>query len=97
MLPYEFDPQAIDDIATARDWYEEQRPNLGEKFFDQVLRTIRGIREHPMAAPEVEPGIRATRCGKYPYRLYFRIINNQIQVLAVYHTARDPKRWNQSR
>ena len=34
MLPYEFDPQAIDDIAAARDWYEEQRPNLGEKLFD---------------------------------------------------------------
>jgi plasmid stabilization system protein ParE len=96
MLPYEFDPQAISDIAAARDWYEQHGPDLGNKFFDEVLRTIRAIRQHPEAAPEIESGVRATRCGNFSYRMYFRVVDNKVQVLAVYHTARDPKRWNKA-
>src|SRR5205809_6844117 len=94
MLDYEFSERAIRDITSNRDWYDKRQSDLGNRFFDDVLMTIRFAREHPYACPETSPAIRATRCRRFPYQVYFEIQLNGIFILAVYHTARDPTRWN---
>jgi toxin ParE1/3/4 len=30
---------------------------------------------------------------RFPYAIYYRVLADRIRVLAVYHTSRDPSRW----
>ena|SRR5438552_6107220 len=94
MLPYNLSPRAARDIASARNWYDQQKPDLGNRFLDAVLLTIRTIRERPNSFPLAARRTRATLCDPFPYRVYFRPEQGRIVVLAVYHAARDPARWN---
>jgi len=96
MIDYDLTERAVQDIAFARDWYDRRRIDLGNKFLDAVLTAIAAARERPMSCPEVRRGVRAIRCRRFPYRVYFEVKADRIVVLAVYHTARDPKRWDDS-
>lgn len=88
MRSYEFTERAVSDLARARNWYDRLRDGLGNQFIDAVLAAIRIARERPTSCPSVRKGVRAVRCSRFPYRVYFETH------LAVYHTARNARRWN---
>ena len=92
-LPYELSARAERDIANACDWYDEQRPDLCDRFMEDLLATITTITERPTSCPTVLKDVRALLCDTFPYRVYFKIVNQRISILAVYHTARDPAQW----
>ena len=96
MLSYEFTDRAVRDLAEARDWYDRRGADLGDRFIDDVLVAIRAARESPVRYPVVENGVRAVRCKRFPYRVYFETHADRIDILAVYHTAREPRLWNDS-
>ena len=94
MRPYRLSARAVGDIARARDWYDRLREGLGDRFLDTVLAAVRTARERPNSCPKVEDGIRVIRCKRFPYRVYFETLAARIEVLAVYHTARNERGWN---
>jgi toxin ParE1/3/4 len=94
MLDYDFTDRALRDLASARAWYDRQDPKLGNQFIDDVLAAIRVARTRPISFPEIANGIRGVRCSRFPYRVYYDVQADRIQIAAVYHTARDPSRWN---
>ena len=94
MRDYELTQRAVDDIASARDWYEMQRAELGNRFLRSVVKAIGEARAHPVRFPEMYLGVRAVGCKGFPYRVYYEPHPDRIVVRAVYHTARDPKSWD---
>jgi plasmid stabilization system protein ParE len=92
-LPLVLRPAARTDLLEARDWYEQQRPGLGDAFVDAVEQMFERIEAMPGL---YAAGFKGVRCGmvrKYPYVVYYRILTNQIEVLAVLHGRRDPQVW----
>ena len=59
-----------------------------------MLGAIREGREHPEHFPEMKPGVRGVGCIGFPYRVYCEVLVDRIVVRAVYHTGRDPDRWD---
>jgi len=94
MLPYDLTERAIRDLASARDWYDQRALQLGDRFLDEAMLAIRVACERPQSFPEVRRAVRGVRCKRFPYRVYFTVQNERMVVLAVYHTARDPARWD---
>jgi toxin ParE1/3/4 len=94
MRDYELSERAVCDLASIREWYDGRSTDLGNRFIDDVLKAIRAARERPMSFPQVDERTRAVRCQRFPYRVYFIPLAKRIDVLAVYHTAREPSRWN---
>lgn len=90
-------PRAERDLALAHDWYESQAPGLGKRLIDQVHESLSAIADHPLRYPEVTRGVRRILLKTYPYKIIYRLTGEQIRVLAVYHTARDPRRWDDPR
>ena len=93
MRDYNLSDIALTDLAAARDWYDEQGEDLGRQLMDDVFQAIRVARERPMSCPQVEDEIRSIRCDRFPYKVYFLPAKDVIEVLAVYHTSRDPTKW----
>jgi plasmid stabilization system protein ParE len=95
MRGYELTERAVQDLRTAREWYDRQSFDLGNRFIDTVLAAVHVARERPTSFPEIEDGARRVLCDRFPFYVYFEIISDdRIRVLAVYHASRDPEQWS---
>jgi toxin ParE1/3/4 len=94
-LPLIITPEAEADLVEARAWYERKREGLGDEFVLCVEAGLDHIRRVPKAATEVYPGVRRVVVRRFPYGIYYRVDEDQIAVLAVYHSKRDPRGWEE--
>jgi len=53
-----FRTEAAEDVASAREWYDEQRTGLGDDFLRALEQVIEVISELPEAFPEIAVGHR---------------------------------------
>jgi len=90
-------PQAEAELLDARDWYDDQRTELGGIFATEVDRALRGIVEAPLAYPRVQGEMRRALVRRFPYAIYFQTMPDEIVVLAVIHGRRHPRRWQSRR
>lgn len=70
-LPVILRPEAEDDIAAAKDWYEQQREGLGEKLVAAVDDLIARLMATPEIYQIVLRDVRRGRCGGF--RMWFSI------------------------
>jgi len=92
-----FRPQAESEILEARNWYEERRQGLGEAFATAVDVTVAGILEHPLAYPRIYGETRRAIMRRFPYAVYFRVLPEEIVVLAVTHGRCHARHWRTRR
>src|SRR4051794_13638651 len=93
MLDYRFTPRAERDLSAARRWYNRQGVDLGIRFTAAVGNAIDFVRKQPEALVPIRDDVRAVRCRDFPYRIYYQRVGDVIRILAVYHTAREPDKW----
>ena len=93
MTPLRLLPDARAEYFAAIDWYEERRPGLGVKFFEQVRRSFDQIRRTPQRFPAVYLDVRKLRLKGFPYVVLYQALEEEILVLSVFHTSRDPAEW----
>ena len=85
-------PDAALDLARAVDWYDSQEPGVGEKFYLAFREKLEQILESPLSPrPHGRRKIRKVNLYKFPYGIYYEVVEHQVRVLAVIHGARDPK------
>ncbi len=92
-LPLLITQEAEEDLADAKVWYERRRAGLGARFVLCVEAALDHIRRAPEASTEVAPGVRRVVVRNFPYGVFYRIDPDQIAVIAVYHSKRDPRVW----
>lgn len=63
-------PEAEQDMAEGRDWYEGQREGLGGEFLTAVDQVFDRIGETPKLCPPEYRGIRRAALGRFPYVVY---------------------------
>lgn len=83
------------DIAEAYAWYEERRSGLGEDFLSCLDAALQGIRRMPEMHPIVYQSFRRALIRRFPYAVFYEVDEKRIIVSAVFHTARDPRKWRQ--
>jgi plasmid stabilization system protein ParE len=82
--------QEVDDAVR---WYNEQTEGVGRDFLDELDRAIRLVKSHPLAATEIESGIRRCLLARFPYALIYGIDQQMIVIIAVAHLHRQPGYW----
>jgi plasmid stabilization system protein ParE len=91
--PPEILPEAEEDIAAARLWYENQRYGLGDEF----IAALDDLLPHLAATPEMHQvlmdGVRRAKVTRFPYLVFYRAIPDRVEVLAVLHGSRNPSEW----
>jgi plasmid stabilization system protein ParE len=79
------------EIEEASDWYDLQRPGLGDEFRDQVERDARALGETPQRWPVYESDIRRYVMSRFPYLIYYHTGADVVTILRVVHGRRDPE------
>ena len=82
MLPLVIRPEAQADLLDAREWYNRQRAGLGNQF-------VGAVEEYACTMKSVRRG----KIRRFPYVVYYRVLDDRTEVLAVLHGSRDPRVW----
>ena len=88
-----FTPDADAELAEARQWYAHQRENLDAEFMQSVDAALSRIADNPTAYPVVYKTLRRAVVRRFPFAIFYEIPPEEIQVIAVFHSRRDPERW----
>ena len=86
-------PEAEADLVEARQWYEARRQGLGDDFLLCVDAKLATIQRHPALFPIVRKNVRRAPLRRFPYGVFYIAEERTIAVVAVFHLARDPARW----
>lgn len=92
-LPLIFRPEAQADLLAARDGYELQRGALGTAFMDAVDALLTRIQATPELYAAAHKGVRRAKVRRFPYVVFYRLLTDRIEVVAVLHGSRDPQVW----
>lgn len=84
-------PRAILMTKNAYDWYEEQKPGLGEEFLDELDGIYNKLSSHPEYFGKVKKNFRQAALQRFPFVIVYEIIKTEVVVFAVFHTSRNPR------
>jgi toxin ParE1/3/4 len=88
-----FHPLAEQELLDAVSYYEEQETGLGLEYLGEVEHAVNFLMRYPEAGSKVRGSIRRLTLPKFPYSLLYRLVEEQIRVLAVAHHKRKPQYW----
>jgi len=86
-------PRAENDIQSAFEWYESQRPRLGDEFLASVREKLEAVRSFPESSPIIYRDVRRAVVSRFPYLIFYVVRPTRVSVLAVLHHARNPEVW----
>ena len=97
-LPVRLAAEGAEELIAAIDWYEEQEHGLGNALFDAVLESLGRIGEWPglgQIAGRTTGGavVRQTHVARFPYRVVYLELTDELRVLAFAHDRRRPGYW----
>jgi plasmid stabilization system protein ParE len=86
-------PAAVVDLNWAYVRYERERKGLGEEFLAEVQVTAQLVLDMPRAYPVIRRETRRALIHRFPYGLFYRLIDETVVIVACFHTSRDPALW----
>jgi plasmid stabilization system protein ParE len=91
--PALFTAEAEADVEEAFEWYEAQRPGLGAAFRRALDIAVAAVENHAEAYAVIHRGTRRVLLPRFPYGLYYRVLEQNIVVVACMHAKRHPRTW----
>jgi plasmid stabilization system protein ParE len=92
-LPIVFRVEAQAEFDIAFNWYEQKRAGLGVEFLISVAEILENIGSFPKAYEIVFEDVRRAVVRKFPYLILYIVEPNQVVIMAVFHSKRDPQVW----
>jgi toxin ParE1/3/4 len=94
-MKIDYTEEALKDLDAIADWLIVHYPTVAPA----VERRIRSIVAHIARWPESSrrsakrPGVRVASLGRYPYKIFYRVADDTVQILHIHHAARQP--WDE--
>jgi toxin ParE1/3/4 len=92
-LPVVLRDEAQAEFDDAFDYYEGQRAGLGVDFVARVQQVFDRISANPLLHAAVFSDIRKAALTRFPICIFYRTHTDRVEVLAVFHSKRDPSIW----
>jgi plasmid stabilization system protein ParE len=92
-LPVVLRDEAQQEFDNAFDWYESERAGLGVEFVAEVQKVFDRIAADPLIHQSVVSDIRKGVVRRFPYCVFYRPHADRIEVIAVFHSSRNPSVW----
>jgi hypothetical protein len=83
------------DVREAAGWYDRRSPGLGNAFIEVVRGSVSDVIEDPGRFALSPAGCRYIRLPRFPYVVLFDVVDDELLLLAVLHTARSMDKWRE--
>ena len=88
-----FHPEAETEFNEAALWYSKQGIGLDIEFLRCIDESIHRIIRNSESFPITYKQLRKTVVKRFPFLILFESLKDEIRVIAVFHTRRNPKHW----
>jgi plasmid stabilization system protein ParE len=85
--------EARQELLAAQIWFETKSPGLGFEFARSTAAAVESALRNPFAYAEIEIGCRRILLRRFPYTLIYRIRNDELLLVAVFHQRRQLEAW----
>jgi plasmid stabilization system protein ParE len=90
-LSIRFDRRAIDDLQEVRDYLLQRSPSGAERVRLHIAETIDRLADFPMLGRSTdEPKVRVLPLTRYPYLIFYSVLESEVVILHIRHEARRP-------
>ena len=86
-------PTVQTDIEEAALWYNNQRKGLGAELLLSIEAEINLIARNPYTYQVSKKDYRRALIHKFPYNIFYKIDNDKVVILALWHFKRKPFSW----
>lgn len=86
-------PEAELDLQEAYSYFEKCRVGLGSDFMDCVGISLAKVSSNCEQYPIVYKSIRRVLINRFPFAIFYKMIDEVIVVFAVLDCAREPRTW----
>ena len=93
MKRHAFHREAEEEYADAAEFYAAIDPELGRRFYDEIERLIRDIRQQPDRFRLFDSPIRRHFSDVFPYAVLYLDQPDRMLIIAVMHMKRRPGYW----
>jgi toxin ParE1/3/4 len=76
-------------------WYERQRRGLGAQFEARVEEALTLACRSPHQFSALIGDVRRVKVRRFPFTIFFRVRDEKLRVLAVFHARRNPRKWRE--
>ena len=88
-----FNPEADAELTEACRWYSHNRQDLDLEFMKCIDDVLARVVSNPRFFPVVYRNLRRAVVRRFPFAVFYEITANEIEVVAVYHSRRNPEVW----
>ena len=88
-----FSAEAQQDVDEAKEYLEDRQEGLAESFAADLATRIDEISQNPYLCQERYRRYRMAVTRRFHYKVFYGIIENRIDIVAVWHSKRDPTSW----
>lgn len=83
------------DVREAALWYDRRSEGLGGAFIEAVRERTADVIADPERFARSPMGCKYVRLARFPYVLLFDVVNDELLLLGVLHTARSMEKWRE--
>jgi len=82
---------ALNDLDEILEYISLNYPALVVSFEKRLSRVVARIGDFPKSSEQMmgRPGVRVAPLNRYPYKVFYRIAQDSVEILYIHHAARD--------
>jgi plasmid stabilization system protein ParE len=89
---------AEEELLQSARWYDDKRTGLGDAFLDTAQTAFELIEAHPKRFKPIKTRrpkreVRRVLLKRFPFKIVYEILPDEIVVVAVAHAKRKPNYW----
>jgi plasmid stabilization system protein ParE len=83
---------ALRDLGAIADWLVLHYPTVAPAVERRIRAVVARIARWPQSSRRAagRPGVRVAPLGRYPYRIFYRLTGDTIEILHIHHAAQRP-------
>jgi len=93
MKPVITHPEAGEEYTQAVQTYEQKRPGLGSRFYEEIKRLVSEILNNPSTFRYFKAPYRRHFSNTFPYAVIYEEKPDYIHIVAIAHMHRRPNYW----
>jgi plasmid stabilization system protein ParE len=91
----ELSDEAEADFDNSYEYYANQSIKLADSFYHYINDCLLQIGRNPIAYQTIFKEIRKFVVKKFPFVVYYQIIEMKVRVIAIFHNSRNPIIWQE--
>lgn len=66
---------------------------MGQEFLAEIKSALSNIEDNPLRHATVYRNVRRALIRRFPYKLFYLVDSDHVEIIGVVHARRDPKFW----